>query len=67
MKAEEEEGQTKAIEAAKQRKSWLKSRDDYKQKRLEKILAEKNKSSAPTIDEIEAKPTVSQIRLRPLI
>jgi hypothetical protein len=45
----------------------LKSRDDYKQKRLEKILAEKNKSSAPTIDEIEAKPTVSEIRLRPLI
>lgn len=56
----------KDVEAAKQRKSWLNSREDYKQQRLEKILAQKNKAAAPTIDEIESKPTTKQIRAMPL-
>ena len=43
------------------------SREDYKQKRLEKILKAKEKPEAPTFEEIEAKPGYKEIKTRALI
>ena len=51
-----EEDVKEEIEAAKGRKSWLSSRDEYKQKRLDKIMAmkekEKIKPDAQSMEEI---------------
>ena len=61
LTAEEQEAETqtellKDVEAAKQRKSWLQSREDYKQERLNRIMKLKEKPSAPLMEELDAKP-----------
>ena len=51
----------KDIQAAQARKSWLASRDSYKQERLariQKLKEKKNGPDAPTLDELGARPTL---------
>ena len=51
----------KDIKAAQQRKSWLASRDSYKQERLARIQKMKEKKEgpdAPTMDELGSRPTL---------
>ena len=68
---EENEALKKEGEAAKARTTWLSSREDFKQKRLEKILAQREKAgfnpTAPTTEELAAKPSLKDIRMRPLV
>ena len=60
MSAEEQEVENnketiKGVEAAKQRSSWLQSRQDYKQERLDRIKKmkeAKDKPDAPTMEEL---------------
>ena len=54
---------TKNIEAAQQRKSWLQSREDFKQKRLAKILKareDKEMAQAPTMEELKTSDNTYQ-------
>ena len=62
MSLEEQEAETKEelsknVEAAKQRTSWLQSREDFKQKRLAKIMKAKEDkemtSGASTMEELK--------------
>ena len=60
------------VKAAQGRKSFLGAREDYKQKRLQRILEQKEKakdmhSSAPSMEEVEAKPGLNDIRQRALV
>ena len=45
----------------------LQAREDYKQKRLEKILKAKEKPDSPTMEELDAKPGYKEIKTRSLI
>ena len=64
---EEQKEIIESIKKAQTRTTFFKSRDEYKQKRLEKILKEKEKPSGPTIEELDTKPGVKDIRVRPLV
>ena len=55
------------IKQAQGRSSFLQSRQEYKQKRLEKILKLKEKPSAPTIEELDLKPGYKEIKTRALV
>ena len=57
----------KEIQSAKSNQVIFSAREDYKQKRLERILWAREKPEAPTFEEVDAKPGVTQIRERPLI
>ena len=57
----------KEIQKAKANQVIFSVRQDYKQKRLERILQAKEKPEAPTFEEVDAKPGLTQIRERPLI
>ena len=72
LTAEEQEEETskeleKDIKAAQERKSWLQSREDYKQERLNRIMKLKEKPSAPLMEELDTKPSLNDIRQRKLI
>ena len=62
-----ERDRVKDIEEAQKRKTLFQSREDYKQKRLEKILHAKEKPESPTIEELEARPGYKEIKTRPMI
>ena len=60
QEAETKDDLTKSVEAAKQRKSWFQSREDFKQERLAKIMKRKESekqlnimSDAPTMEEMK--------------
>ena len=57
----------KEIQQAKSNQVIFSAREDYKQKRLERILQAREKPETPTFEEVDAKPGVAQIRERPLI
>ena len=52
----------KNVEAAKERKSWLQSREDYKQERLNRIMKQKEKPTAPLMEELDSKDGIKEIR-----
>ena len=62
----------KDIKDAQGRTSILSAREEYKQKRLKKILEAKEKEksahpSAQSMEEVEAKPGIKEIRAKPLV
>ena len=63
-----ERDRVKDIEEAQKRKTLFQSREDYKQKRLERILNAKDKDlESPTFEELEAKDGYKEIKMRPMI
>ena len=63
-----ERDRVKDIEEAQKRKTLFQSREDYKQKRLERILNAKDKDlESPTFEELGAKDGYKEIKMRPMI
>ena len=64
---EAESDVAKEVEEVPKRRTLLQAREDYKQKRLEKILKAKEKPDSPTMEELDAKPGYKEIKTRSLI
>ena len=55
------------MEEAMKRKTLFQSREEYRQKRLKKIMEAKEKPESPTFEEVQAKPGYQDIKKRPMI
>ena len=69
MEAEVKDDQFKAKdeEEAMKRKTLFQSREEYRQKRMKKIMEAKEKPESPTFEEVQAKPGYQDIKKRPMI